>query len=103
VSRDFSHPRHLLLSCLLYLWQIQAVIEAPAPHRAIFLTSCVLHGMDYQYLSVNDTSPMVAFNLWYDALHSSSGGAPTVSYKWVEDWAMPRTDNPLACPPFTFV
>lgn len=44
---------------------------------------------------------MVAFNLWYDALRNPSH-APTVSFKWIEDWDMPRVDNPLACPPFTF-
>lgn len=85
----------------LFMSQFQAVIDAPAPHRAVFLTSCILHGMDYQYLSVDDTSPMVAFNLWYDAL-LNPGHAPTVSFKWVEDWQMPRVDNPLACPPFAF-
>lgn len=44
---------------------------------------------------------MVAFNLWYDALRDPTH-APTVSFKWVEDWGMPRVDNPLACPPFVF-
>lgn len=31
----------------LFMAQFQPVIDAPAPHRAVFLTSCVLHGMDY--------------------------------------------------------
>ena len=73
------------------------------------LTSCVLHGMDYNFLTVgaNDAgelgvTPAVAFNLWYRAIMDPASATLTNDYKWVEDLDMPRVDNPLACPPFAF-
>jgi hypothetical protein len=88
-------------------------MEQFAPvHRAAFLTSCVLHGMDYHYLAVGDTdiapigergtSPSVALNTWYSALYAADPPGVDNGYKWIEDFGLPRVDNPLACPPFTF-
>ena len=87
----------------LFMSQIQPYINTPGPFRAVYLTSCVLHGMDYNYLSVSETTPNVAFNLWYDAL-TNPNNPPTITndFKWIEDYTLPRTDNPLACPPFIF-
>ena len=93
-----------------FMTQIEPVLQAPGPARAVYLTSCVLHGMDYNFLSVGDdasgelgTTPSVAFNLWYRAVLDPAH-APVMSndWKWVEDRPMPRVDNPLACPPFVF-
>ena len=93
-----------------FMSQLQPLIAAPGPHRALYLTSCVLHGMDYNYLTVGDnaageggTTPSVAFNMWYRAIMNPSNG-PRVSndWKWIEDLDTPRVDNPLACPPFIF-
>lgn len=48
------------------------------------------------------TTPSVAFNLWYAALKDTGAVDPGNDFKWVEDRAVPRLDNPLACPPFVF-
>ena len=48
------------------------------------------------------TTPAVAFNLWYRAIRDAGAADPGNNWKWVEDWARPRVDNPLACPPFVF-
>jgi len=92
-----------------FMEQLQPFIAAPGPHRALYLTSCVLHGMDYNYLTVgaNDAgelgvTPSVAFNLWYRAIRDPASATLTNGYKWVEDLDLPRVDNPLACPPFEF-
>ena len=94
-----------------FMSTIAPLIAAPGPHRGLYLTSCVLHGMDFNYLTVGDTAagelgatPAVAFNAWYQAVLRGAGGAPSVDndWKWVEDFAAPRVDNPLACPPFVF-
>ena len=92
-----------------FMEQLQPLVAAPGPHRALYLTSCVLHGMDYNFLTVGDnsagelgTAPIVAFNLWYAALRNPSAADPGNNWKWVEDFAAPRLDNPLACPPFVF-
>ena len=65
----------------LFMEQFAPVLAAPGPHRAAFLTSCVLHGMDYHYLAVGDAdiapigergaSPAVALNTWYAALYAA--------------------------------
>jgi hypothetical protein len=92
-----------------FMTQIQPFVDAPGPHRAVYLTSCVLHGMDYNFLTVGDNdagelgvTPSVAFNLWYRALIEPASATLTNNYKWIEDRDMPRVDNPLACPPFIF-
>lgn len=92
-----------------FLEQLQPLIAAPGPHRALYLTSCVLHGMDYNFLSVGanaagelGTNPSVAFNLWYRALMDPASATLDNNYKWVESLPEPRVDNPLACPPFVF-
>ena len=86
-----------------FMQAFDPVLAQPGPHRATFLTSCVLHGMDYHFLSVQNTSMNVAFNVWHRAL-ANPADPPVIDndFKWVEDRAMPRTDNPLACPPFSF-
>ena len=94
-----------------FMTQIEPVLQAPGPKRAVYLTSCVLHGMDYNFLTVGDdatgelgTTPSVAFNLWYRAVNDPDH-APVMAndWKWIEDRPMPRVDNPLACPPFNFL
>jgi hypothetical protein len=92
-----------------FIDQLQPLIAAPGPHRALYLTSCVLHGMDYNFLTVGEnaagelgTTPAVAFNLWYRALMDPESATLNNDYKWVESTAEPRVDNPLACPPFIF-
>jgi hypothetical protein len=92
-----------------FMQQLQPLIDAPGPHRALYLTSCVLHGMDYNYLTVGDnaagelgTTPMVAFNLWYRAILNPNAADPGNHWKWVEDFPTPRMNNPLACPPFVW-
>ena len=92
-----------------FMEQLAPLISAKGPHRALYLTSCVLHGMDYNFLTVGDnaahelgTTPSVAFNLWYAALRDSNAADPGNDFKWVEDFSAPRVDNPLACPPFLF-
>ena len=92
-----------------FMQQLQPLVAAPGPHRALYLTSCVLHGMDYNFLTVgaNDAgelgvTPNVAFNLWYRAIMDPASATLTNDYKWVEDLDTPRVDNPLACPPFVF-
>ena len=90
--------------------QLQPLIATPGPHRALFLTSCILHGMDYNYLVVGDndvgeggTTPSVAFNLWYRSIMDPARALNmTNDWKWIEDRDMPRVDNPLACPAFIF-
>jgi len=88
----------------LFMAQFASVLAAPGPRRAAFLTSCVLHSMDFNLLSVQDTNPRVAFNLWFMAVRNAAGRIPLIDndFKWAEDLALPRTDNPLACPPFDF-
>jgi len=94
----------------LLMQQLQPVVAARGPARALYLTSCVLHGMDYNFLTVGDTitgelgtTPNVAFNLWYRAVVDPDH-APVLAndWKWIEDRPTPRVDNPLACPPFIF-
>ena len=63
--------------------------------------------MSYSYLSIGSNltadSPLTAFNAWYDALmHPWLQPIVANNYHWVEDMALPRTSNPLACPPFIF-
>lgn len=93
-----------------FMQQLAPLLAAPGLTRGVYLTSCVLHGMDYNYLTTGDdaagelgTNPNVAFNLWYAAAKNPQL-APNISngYKWIEDRALPRVDNPLACPPFLF-
>ena len=95
----------------LFMQQLQPLIASPGPHRALYLTSCILHGMDYDFLTVGanaagelGVTPSVAFNTWYRAVVRGVDNAPSVNndFKWVEDLPMPRVDNPLACPPFRF-
>jgi O-palmitoleoyl-L-serine hydrolase len=86
----------------LFMQQFSPVLNVSGPFRGVFLTSCVLHGMDYVYLSVEDSSPLDAWNTWHDAVLNPSSAPTGTDFKWVEDLPMPRTDNPLACPPFTF-
>jgi len=92
-----------------FMQQIKPLIATPGPHRAVYLTSCILHGMDYNFLAVNENdadelgvTPSVAFNLWYRAIMNPASATLTNDYKWIEDLDMPRVDNPLACPPFKF-
>jgi hypothetical protein len=47
-------------------------------------------------------APIVAIDLWHRALRDENPPTVDNDFKWVEDWTMPRTDNPLACPPFTW-
>jgi hypothetical protein len=86
-----------------FMEQFDAVVKVPGSFRAVFLTSCILHGMDYKYLSVQDTSPNEAFNVWYRALMQPNN-PPIVEndFKWLESLTLPRTDNNRACPPFAF-
>jgi hypothetical protein len=94
-----------------FMGTLKDLLAAPGPHRALYLTSCVLHGMDWNYLTLGDnaagelgTTPSVAFNAWYRAVVLGVDKAPSVGndWKWVEDLQEPRVDNPLACPPFAF-
>ena len=104
-----NNTRDILAYGAYFMEQLQPLIDAPGPQRALYLTSCVLHGMDYNFLTVgaNDAgelgvTPSVAFNLWYTAIREPASATLTNNYKWVEDLDMPRVDNPLACPPFEF-
>jgi hypothetical protein len=94
-----------------FMRTLQPLLAAPGLRRGVYLTSCVLHGMSYDQLTVGDnaagelgTTPSVAFNTWYRAVLRGEGAAPSVDndWKWVEDREVPRVDNPLACPPFVF-
>ena len=94
-----------------FMDQLSPLLLSPGPHRALYLTSCVLHGMDYNFLTVGDNdagemgiTPSVAFNSWYRAVVYGPDNAPTNNndWKWVEDLPWPRVDNNLACPPFSF-
>lgn len=85
-----------------FMDQFSAVLSTPGPQRGVFLTSCVLHGMDANFLSVEMEAPIVAIDLWHRALRDENPPTVDNDFKWVEDRTMPRTDNPLACPPFTW-
>jgi hypothetical protein len=94
-----------------FMQQLAPLLAAPGPHRGLYLTSCVLHGMDYNLLSLGEDAagesgitPSVAFNAWHAAVRQPAGQAPSNSngFKWVEDLPMPRVSNALACPPFLF-
>ena len=87
-----------------YMEQISALLDGPGLQRGLYLTSCLLHNMDFNYLAVGGTSPNVAFNAWYTGVRASPAAPPIVenNFKWVDDLALPRTDNPLACPPYAF-
>jgi Pectinacetylesterase len=91
-----------------FMAQFEPLLATPGLRRGVYLTSCVLHGMDYHFVTVGDTvgseelgTPInVAFNLWHQAI--VGGEASQDSFKWVEDLKNPRVSNPLACPPFVF-
>lgn len=85
-----------------FMSQFSAVLATPGPQRGAFITSCVLHGMDLNFLSVEMEAPIVAIDLWHRALRDADPPTVDNDFKWVEDWAMPRIDNPLACPPFVW-
>jgi hypothetical protein len=88
-----------------FMAQVAPLRAAPGSHRGMFLTSCVVHGQDWHYASIGDTNLQTAFSLWYHYRHlpnaTSTLGLDN-DFQWVEDLRLPRTDNPLACPPFTF-
>ncbi len=86
----------------LFLEQFGPVLATPGTHRAVFLTSCVLHGMSQMFLSVMGTTPSIAITLWHMALRDSNPPILDNDFKWIESLTLPRVDNPLACPPFTF-
>ncbi len=92
-----------------FMGTMAGLLAAPGPHRAVYLTSCVLHGMDYDLLNVGDNAagqlgitPSVAFNVFYRAVMGRDHPSTDNDFKWVEDLEVPRVDNPLACPPFVF-
>ena len=104
-----NNTRDIVAFGKFFVEQLAPLIAAPGPHRALYLTSCVLHGMDYNFLTVGanaagelGVSPAVAFTLWYTALMDPQSATLENNYKWIEDTLEPRVDNPLACPPFVF-
>lgn len=79
-----------------------AALQGPGSHRACFLTSCVLHGIDVHFASVAPAINFVSgFAQWYFYRNVQPSISP-VDFRFIEDEPLPRTDNPLACPPFIF-
>ncbi len=79
-----------------------AAMVGAGAQRAAFLTSCVLHGIDQSYTSVAPAINFISgFAQWYYYRQVQPSISP-VDFRFIEDEPMPRTDNPLACPPFIF-
>lgn len=81
----------------------RAVLQPAAGRgRAAYLSSCVRHGLDMRYMSqAPAASPMTAFALWYYYRTVSPSIAPN-DFRWLETLPLPRTDNPVGCPPYLF-
>jgi len=84
-----------------FMAQASGPLNETGAHRGFFLTSCLVHGQDWHYASIDHVSLQSAFATWYYRRHAERTHV-TNDFRWVEDQELPRTDNPLACPPFVF-
>eukprot|EP00730_Choanoeca_flexa_P001867 TRINITY_DN10817_c0_g1_i2.p1 TRINITY_DN10817_c0_g1~~TRINITY_DN10817_c0_g1_i2.p1 ORF type:complete len:826 (+),score=168.59 TRINITY_DN10817_c0_g1_i2:2-2479(+) len=85
-----------------FMDQIAEELSRPGQQRGFYLTSCIVHGIDWHYASIDDVNLESAFAQWYYRRYAERTYSNN-DFHWVEDYHMPRIDNPLACPPLTFI
>jgi hypothetical protein len=80
--------------------ELGRVIAAPSPHRAIFLSACVVHGQSspaaWSQTTIGNVTPEKAWEAWYN---SGTDGV-AINAKWIEGCALPCNNNTLVCAPY---